>query len=357
MMDMTVKMGREDLKSRYEDLKVAEPKKRIRDLAKMLNVSEADILDARVGDGVTRLQSDAQAILKAIKPLGEVMALTRNEYCVHERKGVYDNASFFEQGKMKHGLFANPDIDLRLFMSHWGIAFAVEEPGRAGQTNRSIQFFDKAGDALHKIYLTNKSDEDAYHELVAQFTAEDQTAPVVTEAYPAKKTDRPDSDIDTDKLQDSWSKLKDTHDFYPMLMKLKLGRLQALRLVSDEYAYPVENTAARQVLEMARDRNVEIMVFVGNRGCIQIHTGPVNKLMDFETWVNVMDPKFNLHLNEATIAQSWVTRKPTVDGIVTALEIYAENGDLIATFFGKRKPGIPELETWRAMAADLPKLS
>ncbi len=343
-----------DLKSRYEDLKAAEPKLRARDLASRLGVSEADLLAARVGEGVTRLRPEPQDILKAIKPLGEVMALTRNESCVHERKGVYDNASFFEQGKMKHGLFVNPDIDLRLFMSHWGLAFAVEEPGRAG-LNRSIQFFDKAGDALHKIYLTNKSDEEAYQALVREFAAEDQHMPLELTAYSEKRADRPDAEIDAEALRTHWTKLKDTHDFYPMLMKYKVGRIQALRLAGEDKAYRVENSASRQVLEMARDREVEIMVFVGNRGCIQIHTGPVNKLMDYETWVNVMDPKFNLHLNEDKIAQSWVTLKPTVDGIVTALEVYGHDNELIVTFFGKRKPGIPELESWRGIVADLPK--
>ena len=44
--------------------------------------------------------------------LGYVMALTRNDYCVHERKGVYDNITFYE-GAHNMGVALNPDIDLR----------------------------------------------------------------------------------------------------------------------------------------------------------------------------------------------------------------------------------------------------
>ncbi|MCB0818816.1 MAG: hypothetical protein KDB77_14990, partial [Flavobacteriales bacterium] len=32
---------------------------------------------------------------------------------------------------------------------------------------------------------------------------------------------------------------------------------------------------------------------------------------------------------------------------------YDAAGEQIVQFFGKRKPGIPELETWRALVADL----
>ena len=40
-------------------------------------------------------------------------------------------------------------------------------------------------------------------------------------------------------------------------------------------------------------------------------------------------------------------RRPSEDGIITAVEAYDVNGELIVSFFGQRKPGIPELESWR----------
>ena len=117
----------------------------------------------------------------------------------------------------------------------------------------------------------------------------------------------------------------------------------------------MNTTASRQILEMARDQDCEIMVFVGNRGCIQIHSGPVRKLVEHGPWFNVLDPMFNLHLDETRIARTWVTRKPTVDGVVTALEVFDAAGELIVTFFGRRKPGVPELDLWREIVTSLPK--
>lgn len=346
----------EALRMRFERLKEQNPKIRALDAAKELGVSEGELLAARVGHEAVRLSDSAQAILESVEPLGEVMALTRNPHCVHERKGVYSNASFNNHGKMHVGLLVNPDIDLRLFMDHWKFCYAVAEGTGGSRLRKSLQFFDKSGVALHKIYLTPKSDEAAYDRLVERFTAQAQPTTIDVEAYPRKAADAPDSAIDWPAFRTAWENLKDTHDFHPMLRKFKVGREQGFRHVGTDFAYRVSNNAARQVLDLARDKDCEIMVFVGNRGCIQIHTGPVKKLLEHGPWYNVMDPQFNLHLREDHIAATWVTLKPTEDGIVTALELFDADGEIIATFFGKRKPGIPELELWREIIKEIPPL-
>ncbi|MDX1439674.1 MAG: ChuX/HutX family heme-like substrate-binding protein, partial [Rubricoccaceae bacterium] len=89
------------------------------------------------------------------------------------------------------------------------------------------------------------------------------------------------------------------------------------------------------------------------RGCVQIHTGPVKWLLETEPWFNVLDPGFNLHLKEDGIAEAYVVTKPTEDGDVTALELFDTDGELIVQFFGRRKPGIPELTEWRELLATL----
>lgn len=97
------------------------------------------------------------------------------------------------------------------------------------------------------------------------------------------------------------------------------------------------------------------MVFVGNPGAIQIHTGPVHRLMERGPWFNVLDERFNLHLDETQIADAFVVVKPTEDGDVTALEAYDADGTQIVQLFGKRKPGVRELQEWRDLVAGLPR--
>lgn len=344
----------EELKLRYQQLKQQKPALRARNAAEELGVSEGSLLAANVGDTVTRLADNAQAILKGILALGEVMALTRNECCVHERKGVYDNHHFFSHGKKHMGLFLNPDIDLRLFMDHWKYSFSVTEQTNQG-SRKSLQFFDKEGQAIHKIYLTSNSDGAAYEALVEKHRNIKQDTLIETENYVPDAAILADSKIDWEGFRMAWKNLRDTHDFQPMLRKFGVKREQALIRIGQDFAYQVSNDSARHILQLVRDRECEMMVFVGNRGCIQIHTGSVKKLMEYGPWYNVLDSTFNLHLREDKIARTWVTKKPTEDGTVTALEIFDTNSQLITTFFGKRKPGIPELELWREIISEIPE--
>ncbi|MCG8545180.1 MAG: hemin-degrading factor [Alphaproteobacteria bacterium] len=347
------RLAADEINTRYARLRRRKPGIRARNAAAELGIAEVELVAARMGNGVTRLGRDPETILKDVLSLGEVMALTRNDHCVHERHGIYANPSFFRRTSMRTGLFLNPDIDLRLFMIHWSHCFAVAEDGKSG-VRKSLQFFDKEGQAVHKIYLTKQSDEPAFDALVARHRWDCQAPSIDIERYAPKPADQPDEEIDWQGLRAAWAALRDTHDFFPMLKKFKVGRGQALRNVGADFAYGVDNSAARRLLEGARDRRCEIMVFVGNRGCIQIHTGRVNKLVEHGPWFNVLDRRFNLHLDESKIAQTWVTRKPTDDGIVTAVEVFNATGDLVVTFFGKRKPGEPELTLWRDIVAELP---
>lgn len=338
------------LKDRWDLLKQTNPKIRIRNAAQELNASEVELLATQVGNNVTRLKPEFEAILSSVETLGKVMALTRNDECVHERKGIYSNPDFTSPHA---GLFVNPDIDLRIFLSHWKKAYAVAEV-TGDITRKSLQFFGKDGEAIHKIYLTPQSNDEAFDVLVNQFASEDQAEGETTEAYAKDLDELRDDEIDVKAFQEAWLKLEDTHDFYMLLRKFKVTRTQALRLAPDTFhAVQIDKTAIITMLEQAVATQTPIMVFVGNKGNIQIHTGEIKKTMWHHNWYNILDPDFNLHLDMDKIAQTWVVRKPTKDGIVTSIEVFNEMGEIIVQFFGKRKPGIPELENWREIVKTL----
>lgn len=329
------------LKEQYETFKAENPKVRIRDAAKQLGVSEADLV--ATGENNVALKPEFQNILKEISTLGYVMALTRNDHAVHERKGAYTKATF--NGHV--GLVVNPDIDLRLFMNAWHFGFAVREGER-----QSLQFFDQDGEAVHKIYLTEQSDLAAYEALVVKYKADVQGEPL--QITPVDKTieETPDSEIDVAGFQQAWLDLKDTHDFFGLLRKFGVSRRQAMRLAPEGHATAISVPSLKRILEGASERGLDIMVFIGSRGCIQIHTGKVKKLLQTGPWFNVLDPEFNMHLREDGISSVWLVKKPTEDGIVTSLEAFDQDGNIIVQFFGKRKPRIPEREDWRQVVAD-----
>jgi putative hemin transport protein len=336
-----------DLKEKWEALKAENPHLRIRNAADQLGVSEAELLATNVGEGVTVLKPEFKDILTDVEQLGKVMALTRNDECVHERKGTYLNGDFSSPHAQ---LFVGEEIDLRIFLNHWKFAFGVVEGDR-----KSIQFFGKDGLALHKIYLTKDSNDAAFDTIVEKFKADDQNSTLELETVAPKAEEKPDSEIDVEGFQKAWTELKDTHDFFMMTRKFGVSRTQALRLAPEGFTKKIDSSKVVNVLEDASEKELPIMIFVGNRGIIQIHTGNVKKTLWHQQWFNVMDPDFNLHLDMTKIAEAWIVKKPTEDGEVTAIEVFNNEGDFIVQFFGKRKPGIPELQEWKDLVADLEK--
>lgn len=342
----------ENLKEKWEALKKEQPHIRIRNAAEALGVSEVELLATQCGDNVIRLRPEFKEILQEIESLGKVMALTRNEDVVHERKGVYQNASL---GNSHVGLFVGADIDLRIFFNSWSSVFAVTNIVR-DKPRHSIQFFAKDGEAVHKIYLTPQSNKNAYDALVEKYRHEEQGKTQEVHAWDDTVTEHANETIDVPGFHQAWLDLEDTHDFFGLLKKYKLTRTQALRLAPEgDYAVKVDPIAFRKIITLVAERATPIMVFVGNKGMIQIHTGPVKRLLDHQTWFNIMDPDFNLHVNEPHLKDVWVVRKPTKDGVVTALECFDVEGKQIVQLFGKRKPGIPELEAWQNIVAEVEK--
>ena len=148
-----------DLYQAWQTLRDQQPRLRAREAAAQLGVSEAELTASRLGIDAQRLRPDWAALLPALGELGRVMVLTRNEHCVHERKGLYREVSVAASGQM--GLVVSADIDLRLFLGGWASVFAIAEETAKG-TQRSIQVFDQQGVAVHKVYLTEHSELSAW---------------------------------------------------------------------------------------------------------------------------------------------------------------------------------------------------
>lgn len=324
-------------------------KMRERDFARIHAISEAQLVAAHVRHGVRRLHCDVEAILTSLADVGEVMALTRNESAVHEKIGIYGGVKIGPQA----GLVIGHEIDLRVFAGKWASAFAVEKTDDDGAVRRSLQFFDAAGDAVHKVHLREKSDLDAYRHIVDRFIAPDQAAPLPAFAAPvAEFTGEP---AGRDEMHKAWRGLTDTHQFFGMLRKLNLHRLDALAMADDDLAWRLDLGGTAHLLNGAASTALPIMAFVGSSGCIQIHSGPIHNVAPMGPWLNIMDETFHMHLRLDQIVELWAVRKPTKDGHVTSLEAYAADRSLIIQFFGEREEGSDERRPWRQLVEALPK--
>ncbi|MDT0175760.1 ChuX/HutX family heme-like substrate-binding protein [Enterobacter sp. BRE11] len=329
----------------YQTLKSRHPKKYARELAALMGISEAELCAARVDQEAQPLKPQFRELLSALEAVGETKSITRNEYAVHEHLGLYQNLKLGDHA----GLVLNPRaLDLRIFLSQWRSAFFLREQSARGE-RQSIQIFDRHGDAVLKIYATDHTDMAAWQALIARFV-DDASAALHVEPV---ETARFAEHIDAAAIHSEWRAMTDVHQFFALLKRHNVSRPQAFRAAGSDLAWRVDNDALARLLTLAQRDGNEIMIFVGNRGCTQIFTGAVEKVAPMENWLNLFNTRFTLHLMADRIHESWVTRKPTGDGFVTSLELFAADGTQIAQLYGQRSEGTPEQACWREQVTSL----
>lgn len=360
-----------DLAERWATLRAEQPKLQVRDAARALGASEAQLLATNIGKGVTRLQADGnqpREIMRAALDLGVVQAITRNENGVIETTGT---ASKFKQAGDKSekgeagqqdpekearerniaGGYLGGQIDLRFHFENWKYAFAVAQPGRDGKLTRSLQFFDAQGDSVHKIYLRNDAGVPVFEQIVARFRLPEQSGELAVRAAPPKAQEKPDSQIDLKEFQLAWKEMTDVHQFAQILREFHLSREQALRLAPAGLAERVTPQALRTLLEGAARDQVAIMVFLGNDGLTQIYSGKIEKTMEAGGFFNVLDPDFNLHIRDSALRSGWVVKR----GGVTSVEFFDNDGVQVLSFFGVRERGKAQPQAWQDLVDRLPK--
>lgn len=338
----------EALWQRWQDLKQAQPGLRARDAAEQFAVSEAELLACHPQS--QRLIEDWGTLITDLRAVGPVMALTRNHAAVIEKTGPFEEVSIYPEHGM--GQVIGEAIDLRLFLRHWKSGFALSEPTDSG-TRESLQFFDGNGTAVHKIYRVKETDATAWEALSARYRWPQAPALQVASA-PAAPPAVADEEIDADGLRMAWEAMRNTHDVFGLLRRFQVERRQALRLVGSDLARCLAPNRYQTLLERVHEQGLPLMLFVGSPGCIQIHSGPIQKrLVSVGPWYNILDPDFNLHLRMEASAESWLVRKPTDQGVVTSLECYDADGALLLQCFGLRKGGESESPQWRALLNEI----
>ncbi|CCQ11618.1 Hemin transport protein HmuS [Pseudoalteromonas luteoviolacea B = ATCC 29581] len=339
-----------------QTLKQAQPNLRNVDAAKQLNISEAQLIHCQIGHGVTQINlNELATLLKYLKRLGEVMALSRNDSVVSEITGTYEKLYVTESEGKLSAIAINPGgIDLRLFLSKWYCAFVVET-----QTHWSLQFFDKQGKAVHKIFSTNNTDLNEALNLRERFKTTEQTSINLNSVTQNLKKSTVLNDIQREAFQNAWRDLNDVHHFPALIEEFKLSRIEACEQADLPWSREIAANSLESVLSAVRESHSEIMVFVGNNGIVQIYSGKVNTLKQVGPWFNVLDDKFNLHVNTPSIKRAFVVRKPTDNGqtIVTSIEFFDAQNETVLTLFGRRIEGKVQSQEWQAICEALPTLT
>lgn len=345
----TVAPTRIELAQRWRDDRLAHPRSHARDAAARLGVAEVQLLATGCGETVTRLRPEWAPLVTALPSLGPVKTMTRNDHAVIEKDGTFADVT----AGAVHGTTLG-ELDLRLFFHAWGSAFAVADPQPDGTIRRSLQIFDAHGVSVHKCFLDGAADVAAFETLIAAQRATRQDAEEPVAPPPAPAVAVPDAAVDVATFRAEWDALQDTHDFWRLLQRHALARTQALRLAGVTRARPVAVAQVEATLRHCADTPMKLMIFAGNRGALQVVSGPIHRVVHASGWLNVLDPGFNLHLRDTALTEAWVVHKPTAEGVVSSLEAFDAAGETVLMLHGYRKAGAAACAPWEAWLRALP---
>lgn len=342
----------DELKLRYELLCQQQPSLRTRDAARALNVPEAELIAACVNDNSFHLDNRPEALLTALETVGEVLVVTRNETAILEKKGYFKGLTFNTQNGLNTAQSNNSGIDLRLLLNSWRYGFLVIEERHIGR-NKSLQFFDRKGQAVQKIYMTQNSNEPAFAKIISQFISSQQ--PTYLDLVPEKASEQlmPERDIKWHKVRKNWQEMQSSHDFFQLLIGTNVTRQQAYDNVGRDLAYEILPNALQHLCELAIREQQSLAFAVGNNGAMQFHNGTIQKTNEYGRWFNILNEDFNLHINTNRLTQAWVIRKPHKAGPITSVEFFDDNDHLALQISIERKEGTPEPTQWRELVSQL----
>lgn len=318
------------------------------EIAAVLGVSEGALLDAHVGAPAgalqaQRLRPDFGRLLSELSRAGELLAQTGHAHGVQECVGVYERLGDAMPPSHEFSPARGDEIDLRPRLACWAQGYAVREAGPRGEV-QSLQFFDAAGRAVHKVFAQPATLQACWQALRVRWIDALVPAPCWQPHAPAEV---PAPAIDAAAWRAAWAGLRDAQQLDTLLLRHGLRRLDALRLAAPQFAQRVDDDAARMLLSAAAASGTPLLALVSSAGGVQARSGCVASVGVERGWLQVMAPRFRLALREAAIAEAWAVRRPGADGVVSSLELYAADGEPILRLLGQRKPGEPERWAWR----------
>jgi putative heme degradation protein len=129
-------------------------------------------------------------------------------------------------------------------------------------------------------------------------------------------------------LRAAWDGLADPAEFAGMLAQSGLSRAELFALLGGSRAVRVDRGGLEVALRSLALSRAPIVLSVANAGARLTCTGPLVRVGGFSGDLRVEGARFTSHLAIAPAAGTiWVTRYPTQDGRVTAIEFCDRSGD------------------------------
>ena len=251
-------------------------KVRIRDAAKKLDVSEAELLSTLIEYSVDYINFDSyQNFIKKILSLDKIMLLTRSDNVVHE---IIINTNDIEINQ--HDLIYNKNTQNPLLqIKSDDIAYTFSElKEHQGKNLFSFQFFNGYGDSIAKIYLKGKT-ESLFRKIILEHKIDYDYSIQKKQPHINKKIDCSNSlSIEYKSIPKNATKFKASKKF--------------------------DGTTLRTVMEGLAKKSISVQFHAIAPNAVQYYYGKIKNVIDYGPWINVIDKTFNIHILENKIVSS-----------------------------------------------------
>lgn len=293
-------------------------------------------------EGTIALGGEWPTIVDALIRDGAIRARTESGGVTIEQTGSVEAYNLRGEGRI--GSVVQDDLDLRFLFRHW-------VGGLVHSAHTTVDFIDTSGAICVSVHAANDAARTTIEAVANRFEG---PAPDIAPNQQRPSLKR-DDEVDSDALLSDWRSMQNVHHFEALLGKHNVGRLQALRLVGGEFARELPAQAFEALLDRLKDNGQEIMVFVANRGMVQIYSGPASDRKRAGHGWEIEHGQSKLYVPDTALHGLWLVHKPTAAGIITSLEFVRDDSDQsVASIFGRHPHGDAQPTEWLELLESLP---
>lgn len=289
-------------------------------------LSAAERVALQWGAGATPLGGRWDAMLETLPDIGRLR--WRVDNCL----GSLEVASSLDEvdATNRTAIARGPGIELRLLLSRWAWAFAVDEAPHRGLRS-SLRFFDGPGRELLRANLVADSDYVPYARMLSAFRNPALPWTVEVEAPPSRADARQRGAVSAAALTQAWSRQKRSSDTFRLLREFGLRRPALYPHLEGVWTWRLEPRGVTRLLESLAQREVPFALSLANRGAILAHRGIVERVCSAGNALCILDPGVRMELNLSRVREAWVVERPSLLGPRTVVELLDEQGDVIVS--------------------------
>jgi putative hemin transport protein len=291
------------------------------------------------------LQPAWEEIVKSLEKAGVFTVRTTSGGIAIEQTGAIEEV--FLRGEGAFASVVQDDMDLRFLLKRLS-------RGQVHPAHTTIDLYNEAGALATSIHGADAEAKAAIESIARRFGTHRAEAQVGNGG--GQRPGLSDKDVDAEAVRADWKAMTNVHHFEALLAKHRVGRLQAFRLMNGDFTAELAPSALPDLLEKLDRSGEQVMVFVANRGFVQIFSGPARSPKRVGHGWEIIHGRSKVFIPDSALQHLWLVNKPTAAGIISSLEILSESEDqALASIFGKHPHGDPQPASWLDLLNTLPR--